>query len=129
MAEIPERVGILETKMDRVEEFAANSLRFQATAAAFFVRADERAEAERDFHNTRDKENASRDDRRDRKWNLRTGIILAFCAVATLLLGILIYLHGKDAVNSGRLKWPTLSQIYTAHNSQESKNPYIPPSQ
>ena len=75
MADIAERIGILENRMTRVEEGVANFRQFQAKAAEFFVRADERAENQIAFHNTRDAEIKAALDRRDRSLNRRLAVI------------------------------------------------------
>lgn len=56
MAGVPERLGTLETRMNRVEEGVANFKSFQIDARDFFARADERARTEEAFHNRRDQE-------------------------------------------------------------------------
>ena len=56
MKEPDERLGVLESRMDKVEEGVANFRTFQVDARDFFSRADERAKNEKAFHELRDKE-------------------------------------------------------------------------
>lgn len=55
--------------------------------------------------------------------NVRSNVIIAFAAVVTILLSILLYLHGKDAVNKGTIKLPFIGQVYTAQQTQDTKLP------
>jgi hypothetical protein len=70
-----ERMGRLETRMDRVEEGVSNFRLFQAKAAEFYVLADERAENEMEFHNTRDQEIKDALRARERSLNHRLAVI------------------------------------------------------
>ena len=112
MSEAPEGLGKLEWRMDRVEEGVANFRDFQKDAREFFTRADERAKAEKTFHDLRDKENKERMDERHRQnqeklavveakvaetsagisrktlvWNI-AGVLVGIAAVIVSLVGI-----------------------------------------
>jgi hypothetical protein len=105
MAEIPERVGILETKMDRVEEGVANFRDFQKDAREFFTDSRSRAIAEKEFHDRRDKENAERQDLRDKKMAIRLTILglvlgaLALWPIIKDVLGVKVSVNAPPSVS------------------------------
>ena len=119
MAGIPERVGILETDMKTVKEGVANFRDFQKDAREFFTESRSRAAAEMEFHNKRDQEIKD-------SWNLRTNIVIAVGTLASVLLAILIWLHGQDAIKKGVLTLPNIGQMYTARNSQDAGSSEVP---
>jgi type VI protein secretion system component VasK len=89
--EVPERLGVLENRMERVEEGVANFRAFQVEARSFFTRADTRAEAEKARYVRRDQEAAAHEAKLNRRLGLGTLIVL----VLTLVLGVLVYFEGR----------------------------------
>lgn len=110
MAAMPERMGRLETRMDRVEEGISNFRAFQTDARDFFSRADERAIAEKEHRDRRDEEIKkalhSREHSADHKLNAIMAVVAILGALTmslTLLLGYLTY---RDTVRKNSFAEP-----------------------
>lgn len=110
MAAMPERMGRLETRMDRVEEGISNFRAFQTDARDFFSRADERAIAEKEHGDRRDEEIKealhSREHSADHKLNAIMAVVAILGALTmslTLLLGYLTY---RDTVRKNSFAEP-----------------------
>ena len=110
MAAMPERMGRLEARMDRVEEGISNFRAFQADACDFFSRADERAIAEKEHRDRRDEEIKealhSREHSADHKLNAIMAVVAILGALTmslTLLIGYLTY---RDTVRKNSFAEP-----------------------
>ena len=110
MAAMTERVGKLETRMERVEEGIANFRVFQGDARDFFSRADERAISDKEHRDKRDEEikNAlhSREHSADHKLNVIMAVVAILGALTMSLTLLLGYLTFRDTVRKNSFAEP-----------------------
>lgn len=122
MEEPSERVAVLETRMNRVEEGVANFRGFQQEARDFFMESRTRAATEKLFHETRDREikealQASNDklnrniSRRSLLWQV-VGVFVAIMAVAVSVAAVCATLYIAEHTEVQPIK--ILGDEYTA---------------
>ena len=112
--------------MGVVEEGVANFRDFQATARDFFSRADERAENQKEFQETRDKEIKAAIERRERRFTHLTVIAGILFTATLVMLAILTYRDSKRAAEN--VPPHSVSEVQSPQNAAQPM-PRIPQSQ
>jgi hypothetical protein len=116
----PERLGVLENRMNRVEEGIANFREFQKEGREFFNRADERALTEREYADDRAKEIKQALDRRDRNWNFRLMVIGIIISI------FMLWLTYRDFQRKISDRSAPVGVSYPQNVPQDSAAPYAP---
>ena len=119
MAEPAERLGILENRMDRVEEGVANFRQFQVDARDFFTEHRTNELRREEFQNKRDQEIKDTLIQRHQKTDTKMNILMVIIAALTLLLGWLA-LRDTEQKNSFASPVPGISY---SQPPQEGKLP------
>ena len=98
METLPERMARVEERMDRVEEGISNYRKFQVDAREFFTEHRANEKSREMFEEQRTKAINDGIARHTRKGERKINLILATCAVFSVLLGYLTFVvtfHGK----------------------------------
>ena len=108
MPEIPERIAVLENRMNRVEEGVSNFRDFQADARDFFTEHRTNELRREEFQNKRDQEIKDTLTQRHQKTDTKINILMVIIAALTLLLGWLT-LRDTERKNSFASPLPGVS--------------------